>query len=153
MMPDQDDQERYERDKQRAEQEQPDDQREEKRRTVKVACTLVNGIELRLFDKPGDTPPGVVPGATVAGLVALPGSVILKGADARTAGVGSAASGAALINEVDGEFWDKWLEQNQDNPLVTSGAIAVVGDDVEQTDDQTDKGDPEPPKESGPAVA
>ena len=97
------------------------------RKTVRVACRLVNGIELRLH-KPGyddGTGSGYRPAI-------LDRRVALKGPHSRAAGVGQASMGEPLINEgVDADFMAAWLSQNAKSMLVGERLIYVVDGEPE----------------------
>lgn len=92
--------------------------------TVTVACSVVNGISLRLTRPGEDDGTGYRP-PRLSGL-----DVRLMGPSARGAGTNNgfrAAPGRAVMNEdIDVEFMKEWLEQNRLNPLVMGGSIFVV---------------------------
>lgn len=88
---------------------------------VKVACTVPNGITLRLYKSGYDdgTGDGVKP-------------MVYDGDQVRLAGPSSLHTGAhatargdiePTLTEVDGEWWAKWIKQNENNPAVTGGHI------------------------------
>jgi hypothetical protein len=81
----------------------------DERKTARVACSIVNGVEIRLSS--GLRPDGI------------PGSVVLRGPDAVSAGTDNPGTGAPVVTEVDDQWFALWLDQNEASPLVTSGAI------------------------------
>lgn len=91
--------------------------------TVKVACSIPNGIALRLtkmIDVGG-------------GEQAFPygDEVLLKGPATLSHGANadSRATGSSIVNDVDGDFWKQWFEQNRQGALVTSGALRHLKED------------------------
>lgn len=73
-----------------------DETRQEERRTVRVSCVVPNGLVLQLVEPFDD-------GTGFKQLRRVGPKVILAG---------------GTITEVDGEFWDAWLEQNKGSSLV-----------------------------------
>lgn len=100
---------------------------EDRRRTVKVMCSIPNGVELRTFA------PGYDDGTGTGNRMQqrVTGTVLLKGPSSLDAGV-NAPSGVPVETEVDAEFWDTWLNQNEKNTLLTTGAVA--GPDQKERD-------------------
>lgn len=75
---------------------------------VRVTCSVPNGVELRLFE-PREEPLGVT-------------TMVQTGETARL--LGPTADGPGHT-DVDKAFYDKWLEQNPDSPLLARGLIRV----------------------------
>lgn len=97
--------------------------------TVKVACSVPNGVELRLgFPSYGEArDPNQTPRKVVLG---GPNSARQSGANGMSpAGIG--------ITDVDAAFFTEWLEANRLNPLVTSGAIKEFKEFKEDVDQPT----------------
>lgn len=100
----------------------------ETRSVVKVACSIVNGLKLRV-SRPGYDE-GTGSGMKMPAFDAQ--QVTLKGPSPIDAGVGSPSSsktGGVGITEVDAEFFARWLEQNERNPIVQQGCVRVIEDD------------------------
>lgn len=95
---------------------------EEKRRTVRVSCNIVNGVELALFERGEDDGTG----SGYRPIVAKGPRVVLKGPSGIRAGLLQASHGAGVVTEVDAEWFDKWWAANQKNPLVLAGQIAIA---------------------------
>ena len=95
---------------------------------VKVACHVVNGLMIRLFKRGWDdgTGDGVAP------MVVDGPGVRLTGIHAIHAGAGNteAKTRPPGITEIDGEWFDRWLVQNQQNPFVKDGMIHLLKEDV-----------------------
>lgn len=90
----------------------------EKRRTVRVACSQMNGLMLQLYTRARDEL-----GVTQA---------LRDGPAVRLNGPSGAMGGTNQnpdewppgITELDGEWWDRWVEQNKGkNPLLDGGVI------------------------------
>lgn len=92
---------------------------------VAVTCSIVGGVELRLFD-------GRFEDGTGAHHKIASGWCVLRGPTGRGAGVNSPGSGAPQVTMVDAKFWRAWLSRNADTALVTSGAIR--GPSIEEMD-------------------
>lgn len=92
---------------------------------VAVTCSIVGGVELRLFD-------GRFEDGTGAHHKMASGWCVLRGPTGRGAGVNSPGSGAPQVTMVDAKFWRAWLSRNGDTTLVTSGAIN--GPSIEEMD-------------------
>jgi hypothetical protein len=95
-------------------------EQQQERAKVRVACTIVNGVELRLSDRTFDD------GTGMRHAVPVGEPVRLNGASALPAGAGNPGDGAAGVTEVDAEWWGKWLEQNQGSPLLAAGAVKAL---------------------------
>jgi hypothetical protein len=107
---------------------------------VKVACHLVNGMNIRLFRQGYDDGTG----DNVRQVIQDGPGVRLNGPDGKSAGVGDPAGGKHLppgVTEVDEEWARKWLAQNKLNPFVAEGLIYIVDDKVE---DEVEKLDADP---------
>lgn len=100
---------------------------EEKRKTVRVACTITNGAMLQLWQKGFDD--GTGDGERMPRKDGL--AVRLNGPSALHTGAGAThrADVEPGVTEVDAEWWGKWLDQNKLNPAVDSGAIREVKED------------------------
>lgn len=123
------------------------------RRMAKVACSVVNGIAIRLSEPGYDDGTGK-PARAAGGYVTIPGPSSLH------TGVNNTAAYEPVISEVDADFIERWMEANQKNPMVTSGMLAVLqGDqneaanagpstespaDVDPVEPQTEPVEPEP---------
>ncbi len=104
---------------------------------VKIACHVPNGIMIRRSkDGPDDgTGDGVRMKAHDG-----PG-VRLNGPSALHTGAGN-THGADLppgITEVDPEWWAGWLEQNQQNPLITLKQVYVAPEEAENLQETSEK--------------
>jgi hypothetical protein len=91
------------------------------KKTVMVACSVVNGLTLRLF-KHGRDDIG-------SPIISVDGpKVILNGVSALYTGAGNTegAGQAPGITEVDAGFMDAWVDQNRLNPLVDMGMVKVL---------------------------
>lgn len=95
------------------------------RRMAKVACSVVNGIAIRLSEPGYDDGTGK-PARASGSYVTIPGPSSLH------TGVNNTASYEPVISEVDADFIERWMEANQKNPMVTSGMLAVLHE--EQTE-------------------
>lgn len=89
---------------------------QEKRPTVRVACSIVNGLVIQLkkyaeYDKTQIINDG--------------GQVKLEGPRPLDTGVNN-TGGPSGVTEVDAEWWAAWAEQNKLNPLLTSGGIRAL---------------------------
>ena len=97
-------------------------------RKVVVACKLPNGLMLEL-DAPVDMREQTMNGTKdITMYVRQPGGVRVHGPRVR---YGEQvpypiAGGYALTDNVDGDFWDKWLEQNRDQYYVTNKLIFAM---------------------------
>lgn len=96
---------------------------DENRQTTRVLCSIVNGVELRLFERSFDAD-----GMGTLHMVPVGDAVVLKGPSAITAGVGSAGTGELVATDVDAAWFSQWLAQNEQNPLVLNGAIRYQDD-------------------------
>lgn len=87
------------------------------REVIKVACSVPNGLELRIMRQFDD---GV-------GMKHQVGerSFLLAGPRNTLGGVGSNDAGA-IVSEVDAETWRAWLAQNPGNPLLEAGVIREI---------------------------
>lgn len=90
-------------------------------RSIKVRCSVPNGIELRLFAEGHDDGTGHRPMRPTGD------PVILRGPSSLDGGI-SGTGTDAVENEIPANFWQAWREQNWQNPLVTSGQIVPVED-------------------------
>lgn len=97
---------------------------DEKPDMVKVACSIPNGLELHLFVQGFDDGTGVKP---MHRDYTQP-RVFLSGPNSIGAGVGNTMlNGAEPVHtEVPAPFFETWLKQNENNPLVVKGLIAQV---------------------------
>jgi hypothetical protein len=91
---------------------------------VKVACSVVNGVMIRLYKEGYDdgTGDGIKP------MVKDGPGVRLRGPSALYAGTANAGGDDLVpeITEVDAEWFAEWMKQNAQNPMVTFGAIRVA---------------------------
>lgn len=95
---------------------------------ARVACSVMNGISIRL-SKPGyDDGTGVKPMIHDGPPVVLRGPSSLHAGTANSWGAGS----EPVVNEVDADWMGRWLEQNAENPLVADGHIKVLREDDEE---------------------
>lgn len=91
-------------------------EKQPERAKIKVACTVPNGLAIRLFkvgydDGTGDNVKPMIgdgPGIRLHGPSALHTGV------SNTGGIGLEPG----ITEVDAEWWGLWLKQNEKNPFV-----------------------------------
>lgn len=92
------------------------------RRTVKVMCSIPNGVELRTFG------PGYDDGTGTGNQIAprVVDSIVLRGPPALSAGVNS-PEGYPVETEVDAEAWDRFMEQNKKvpHPLLADASVYV----------------------------
>lgn len=96
----------------------------EERKKVGVACSIVNGVELRLHERIYDDDTASATGRKVA--IPVGESVVLRGPSALAAGTGHPGDGAAVVTQVDAEWFARWEEQNKGSTLLESGAIKRV---------------------------
>lgn len=94
---------------------------------VVVACKLPHGLRLRLF-KEHEERELVMGGGSRAVKVhrALPGSVVVNGVRQAQFGqltMARIVGGYALTEGVDKDFFDEWMRQNRENPVVVEGLI------------------------------
>lgn len=96
----------------------------EKRRIVRVACTVPNGVMIRMTKAGPDD--GTGDGQKMMGHEG-PG-VRLNGPSSLQTGAGATERRdlAPGITEVDAEWMARWLDQNGLNPLVAQGAVRVL---------------------------
>ena len=83
---------------------------------VKVACSVPNGLAIRLFKVGYDDGTG----DNVKPMIGDGAGVRLNGPSALHTGAGNTSPTDLEpgITEVDAEWWGKWLAQNQQNPFV-----------------------------------
>lgn len=94
--------------------------------TVSVACKVPNGLILRLFEPVEANEPVMGGGFRKVHAFRPTGkNVTIKGPAHRLEMAPSVPviGGYGLTHGVDADFWSKWLEQNKESPLVTSGQI------------------------------
>jgi len=93
---------------------QPEDQAAEQR-TVKIACSMPNGLVLDLdgFEKIDGDIRRVTRGDRVT----------LRGLNAE------GVTGSYAYTDVPADFWDAWLESHQDSTLVRDGVVRAMPDD------------------------
>jgi hypothetical protein len=98
--------------------EKPDGQR----RKVRVACSVPNGIQLRL-NQPG-------PGGAGEPMVGQGAPVVLTGPSSANTGAGAQTRTdlGPAITEVDEEFWRAWADQHKNDPLLTGGSVHCLDD-------------------------
>lgn len=89
---------------------------------ARVVCRVPNGITLRRFAPGPDDGTGSRPMVQVA-------SVTLAGPSALMAGAGNSSPNQTVVNEVDREWIEGWLEDNRDTELVRGGHVAILDDD------------------------
>lgn len=99
---------------------------EENRKTVRIACTITNGIMLQLWK------PGFDDGTGKNPMIHDGPGVRLNGPHARDTGAGAThrIDVPPAITEVDAEWWAKWKEQNKLNPYFDVGAIREVEEEA-----------------------
>lgn len=95
---------------------------------VKVACYIPNGVSIARYAAGHDDGTGKRPPRRVGEPIAL------KGPDATLAGAGNTEAKQAEpgITEIDAEWFDGWLKENENSPMVTSGFVKIV----ERVDDE-----------------
>lgn len=98
------------------------------RRMVKVACSVVNGIAIRLSEPGYDDGTGK-PARAAGGYVTIPGPSSLN------TGVNNTVSYEPVVSEIDADFIERWMEANQKNPMVTSGMLVVLQGEPDETAD------------------
>ena len=93
-------------------------------RTVTVACSVPNGVTLRLMERRFDDGTGYKP------MVRVGDPVVLKGPSTAQGGVNNhVGEGAHVMNEgIDHEWIEKWLKQNEKSPLVIRKDIFIAED-------------------------
>jgi len=90
------------------------------RRLVKVACTIPNGLTIHL--------PGISHDDGTGKQIASMGQKItLKGPGALALGVNQPTSDESILTVVDEEVMNAWLAHNALSPMVTGGAVYIVG--------------------------
>lgn len=94
---------------------------------VKIACRVVNGMQLHVFKRGPDDGTGFRP------MVKDGPMVRLAGPSAHEAGVGSTEllDADPCITEVPKAWADAWFEQNRENPFVAQGLIYMLPEDPE----------------------
>lgn len=97
----------------------------DERKTVRVACTIPNGLELRIQREGHDD------GSGVRHMVYVGDPVVVRGPEATSAGVNQPA-GELVTTEVDAGFFATWLAQHENDPLVTQRAIYAIDDAAER---------------------
>lgn len=101
--------------------------------TVTVACKLPHGLRLRLFDMVDASEPVMGGGTrTFKRAQEIGEPVVIRGYRAmpfleREEGAKFPNGGYALTPGVDKEFWEKWLEQNQDLEAVKNNLVFAAG--------------------------
>ena len=104
--------------------------------TVRVACTIPNGIELRLYREGHDDGTGTKPRVPDGDPVFIPGP--------NSTPTGAHATGTLqpVVTEINAHCMRGWLEQNEKNPFVVRGSIMIekVGPVSLASDDK--KGEP-----------
>lgn len=99
------------------------DDQKTKRRTVRVACLVPNGIMIRL-QKPG------ADDGTGARVIAHDGpGVRLNGPSSSGAGANAPEGTTPGFTEVDAAWWAAWSEQHKLDPLLTTEHVRVVEDE------------------------
>lgn len=89
----------------------------EEKRKVRVACGVTNGLRLSLYEM-------VDVGMGIKEARATGETVMLTGPQR---GI-SADRDSPIENEIDAEFWGKWLDQNKQSDLVTGHLVRAVDD-------------------------
>jgi len=90
---------------------------DEKKKTVRIGCRIVNGITLQAYKHGYDDGTGYRP------FVADGPGVVLRGPPALGVGVGSPSHAEAEFTEVDAAWFDAWLETNKDSDLVKNDLV------------------------------
>jgi len=96
---------------------------------VTIACRVPNGIMIRRSKKGADD--GTGDGVQ---MMAHDGPGIrLNGPSALHTGAGATSRGDLPpgLTEVESEWWDAWLAQNQQNPLITMEQVYLAPEDAE----------------------
>lgn len=95
---------------------------EKKRPTVKVACMVPNGLVVRLYREGRDRVSGA-PCAEPDGP-----AIRLNGTSALHTGAGSTSRDDLPpgITEVDQEWWDAWLRQNEKGAVVLTRQVRLL---------------------------
>lgn len=91
--------------------------------SVKVFCTVPNGVSLRLTREFDD-------GTGAKQRYPIGDAVIIGGPRSPASDFGA----EPIATEVDPEFWSKWLEQNPDSPLMAERALYVEKKQERQDD-------------------
>lgn len=97
------------------------------RRMVKVACSVVNGIAIRLSEPGYDDGTGK-PARAAGGYVTIPGPSSLN------TGVNNTTSYDPVISDIDADFIERWMEANQKNPMVTGGMLVVLHEEQNEAE-------------------
>lgn len=104
--------------------------------TVTVACKVSNGLILRVFEM-RDTSEAVFGGGsiTVKKSFQVGGDVVLRGSALDPAELRAGrmptfpfGGGYSLTPGVPREFWERWLEQNRDSPIVQNNLVFAHSD-------------------------
>lgn len=100
---------------------------ETEKKIVRVACAVPNGVMIRRWK------PGYDDGTGFKPTIPDGPAVQLNGTSAVAAGVGNTSPSGLDpgITEVDAEWWDAWLAQNGENPLVAMEHVWVLKDPEE----------------------
>lgn len=94
--------------------------------TVTVACKIATGVHLDLFKDSGMKTPQ--------------GEIVWAHVDRRTLRGGAFPVGVQLPNPpvggyglttVDKDFWNRWLAENKDNPLLKNGMVFATGNQAD----------------------
>lgn len=96
---------------------------------TKVACTVLNGITICKWKRGFDdgTGDGEAPMVKDGSPIRLAGPSSLHAGTGNSGGAGL----AQVVTEIPDEWdFDRWLDQNKQNPFVAEGLIAIVKDDV-----------------------
>lgn len=104
---------------------------------ITVACKLPHGLQLQLYDMEEGSEPVMGGGTkTVKRAVALGDSVKLNGVAVPFGKMPNymIVGGYALTPNVDAQFFRRWMNDNQDSPIVKNKLILVHEDQVNVTD-------------------
>lgn len=112
---------------------------QEDRRNVRIACSVPNGIMIRLSRQGYDdgTGDGVRP------MIGDGPPIRLAGPAALHTGV-NATSGEGLepgVTPVDAEWWAKWVDQHKLDPLIVGGYVYELRGDDDDVDAKTGTAD------------
>lgn len=83
--------------------------------TVKIACSVMNGVSLQLT-RPIPDGTGVEQSRRYGGKVILAGPTSPR----------DDAAEREVVTEIDSAFWTTWLAQNPNNSLLADGAIRAL---------------------------
>ena len=99
--------------------------KEEQRKQVTVACSVVGGVSIRRYAPGHDDGTGKNP------TVPTGPEIVIPGPSSAAAGVNNMQALRPVLSSQDEEFMSAWMKENERNPLVASGQIKIVKPDEE----------------------